>query len=988
MGAALSGLAALPCREMLDESDELLQRNRQLIYAVGAALPLPAGPSRWHAAQAVLAALNTDPEVAGLLVRPGVAWRAPAPRPEAFAGLRLLPGAALTAVEPDLMRSVAAALVRSPPRAMLWLGRLQADEARRRDVLRFVTDPDRAELDPTQFRPREFEDLLALRGLLAYGLLGHVLGRRHLVNYGVDPHGKKRMAVPYTASNTPAARAEFRHPDVALAYTVLAYYYTGLSPAEVEEAFAALFRLGPSARRAVYAEWYAASAPGVAAPDRAKIDAIVKIDLSNGPQLALLVACYRLNTRTIDFWLNACVLPTETMQYPQSLRASAWHVAASARGAVAGFSGTKDTQLLLPLQVRQTGTGDVELEGTDGKMVALLLENAELRVLDPRTGALAPDGEAEPEIEGPAAAAVDAPSGAAATRGRGGKRRPSAVARSDPVSPADPDPAPDRAVLDALVAFTCAQMRDGGEWVGALIDAGGLMAGTANDTVAAHLLPRLPGAFQGVVYFDAEAGDWVVRDQRGLSWPKHSSPIPERNAFVYFDESHCRGADMQLRIDARAVLTLGPRMGKDKLMQAAGRMRRLGARQRLYLAALPDTAGAIRRANAGARGLQPAHVLQWALGNTARDVAGGLLDWAAQGGHFALTAGRPERCRVPETVGLEDMYGAPYREEPVPELWTRLRAELEGRWNDAGRGATGGHGSGLDAALPEPERARVAATGPEESETEGPDAQQLDAISARVARHGKGLAARQATLDEECERELELQVEAAPAPAPAAKGRPPAPETPWDVAALLQCKSPRDLPGAGVQALAEFVERRVAHAPQLRGLRWSGRVFVTRNFVETVAQEWQRTGAAGAEALDEYLRPVDAFAFFPQSQEVLLLSDYEADRVLALLWARKASEAPPPFMLANLCFAEEAECGVPDRALVSVMLFSGETQYGPAPLREALAGVLPTEGATAAARALVRLRGLDTMLPRSDLEEICTELAQPQPGSLAEAEEV
>ena len=119
----------------------------------------------------------------------------------------------------------------------------------------------------------------------------------------------------------------------------------------------------------------------------------------------------------------------------------------------------------------------------------------------------------------------------------------------------------------------------------ALIDAGALLAGVSLRGAAQHALQLMrspqpggdgdgvsrPTALQAVVYYDgkanAGAGEWVLLSADGGSWPL-SSPIRERNVFVIFDEARCRGADMKLRRDAKAVLTLGPRMAKDKLMQA------------------------------------------------------------------------------------------------------------------------------------------------------------------------------------------------------------------------------------------------------------------------------------------------------------------------------------------------------------------------------------------------------------------------------------
>lgn len=56
--------------------------------------------------------------------------------------------------------------------------------------------------------------------------------------------------------------------------------------------------------------------------------------------------------------------------------------------------------------------------------------------------------------------------------------------------------------------------------------------------------------------------------------PNALTPTPQ--ALTLFDEARCRGADLQLRADAVGLLTLGPATCKDKLMQAAGRMRKLG----------------------------------------------------------------------------------------------------------------------------------------------------------------------------------------------------------------------------------------------------------------------------------------------------------------------------------------------------------------------------------------------------------------------------
>jgi hypothetical protein len=108
---------------------------------------------------------------------------------------------------------------------------------------------------------------------------------------------------------------------------------------------------------------------------------VAKLDLTNAQQLQLLHRYFSHNQAAINFWLSHCVLPSESRQYGHRLTATAWHLANNAAGAVVGFSGTNDHHRLLPLQVQQAEAGDAQLQGTNGKMLQLLLELAEYRQL-------------------------------------------------------------------------------------------------------------------------------------------------------------------------------------------------------------------------------------------------------------------------------------------------------------------------------------------------------------------------------------------------------------------------------------------------------------------------------------------------------------------------------------------------------------------------------------------------------------------------------
>jgi hypothetical protein len=115
--------------------------------------------------------------------------------------------------------------------------------------------------------------------------------------------------------------------------------------------------------------------------DAPAIDAVAKLDLTNAQQLQLLHRYFSHNQAAINFWLTHCVLPIESRQYSYRLTATSWHLADNAAGAVVGFSGTNDHHRLLPLQVQQAEPVDVQLQGTNGKMLQLLLQLATYKEL-------------------------------------------------------------------------------------------------------------------------------------------------------------------------------------------------------------------------------------------------------------------------------------------------------------------------------------------------------------------------------------------------------------------------------------------------------------------------------------------------------------------------------------------------------------------------------------------------------------------------------
>ncbi|CAM9539455.1 unnamed protein product, partial [Ectocarpus sp. 13 AM-2016] len=385
-----------------------------------------------------------------------------------------------------------------------------------------------------------------LRGLLAHGTLLHCLQSRPRVNYGVSrtAEAKKRLAVPFRASNTPADRSEFRQPDVAIVYTVLSYYYDGLSRAELQQLLKTLLEDVPeSAQADFYSTWLDEVRP--VEEDLVQMDDVLKLDPTNAPQMDILYRYLAHNFEAVNSWLNFVVLPAETKLCPKYIGTNSWFLAENRAGATSGFSGTNDSHRLLPLQVRKNRDDSLpSLSSTNGKMLDLLMRTERYVTLEVSIG------EAPPEA------------------------------------------------WRILLKFCVEEGTD------VLVDCGALLGKVSSKEAAAFLLSTegsLSKEFRGVVFFDASqrtaaiGGKWMVLDRVGRCVALSVSPIQASESFCIYDEARCRGADLKLSADAKALVTIGPKNGKDKVMQAAGRLRLLGrSGQAIVFVGAPDVSAQIR----------------------------------------------------------------------------------------------------------------------------------------------------------------------------------------------------------------------------------------------------------------------------------------------------------------------------------------------------------------------------------------------------------
>jgi hypothetical protein len=634
----LKEVVNMPAVDILDEADEELKQNKQLIYAVKAdwakstgTVPLPDGEMRWQTLQAIFRVLNSDcttvkrflgdyKDIVCLGER-SVGGR--------FRPLRFIAGQKTwnkKETKKLLASIVYDELKLNPPFELKCLDSLAADQL---DFARnFVLNPEDESdgkshpkfmgwVDSSQMRTV----LLCLRGFLGCGVAFSALEKRHRVEYGTNlKAGKKQLAIPYRASDTPADRAEYGHPDMAIALTHLSYYLDGLTDNQLRQCILLLLRKGPLAQEDFYNKWFELYCDddnqGVSKEDKVKrktIDTPGKLDLENEEQFQFLCQCYRYNFEVINFFLHAGVLPVETRQYPKKIVANAYDLAQS-HGHTVGFSGTKDNSMVLPPEVYQHTLP--HLMGTDGKMLACVQRNSVYHDLKTRKAGW-------------------------------------------------------RELLDS--ALSCGKYA-------AFVDAGGLLAGSSNKAVAEHILSsHILGRVsnhRGVVYFEpggqggqeenqaaSQTSAWMVVNVKGVHEQLDKSPLAESECFALYDQSRTRGADLKLRYDAKALVTVGPRMCKDQLMQAVGRLRKIHFDQTVEFVGPQEVSNSIREeCSAYSEGntrqaLTSEDLLFWVTLNSIRAVEDALLPWTNQGATYCAVGGDPRSALLDEQCDLATFYG-------------------------------------------------------------------------------------------------------------------------------------------------------------------------------------------------------------------------------------------------------------------------------------------------------------------------------------------
>lgn len=332
------------CRDVIDESDEVLHTRFQLVYTMGNQETIDGEADRWGIPQKLLSLVEIHADMLYNLNSDSLDIER---HRNGFPIITFLrPDAAKKLIE-SLLSAIAKGDLPGVP-FHNW--RPNA----RRCALKFISSPTLSQ-DEKQIVEDTFSDdtcfnrLLILRGLFAHQILSLALQRkRWRVEYGLH-QTRCMMAVPFRAKDVPSESSEFGHPDVAILLTCLSYYYGGLTEKQVQDCFSLLSKEDDGATE--YQNWIVRDKESLPA----SLHYLTGVNLSDSKIFqTCLYPHLRYQKGLVDYYLSRVVFPREAKQFSRKLTTSSWDIPSrSSSQLTTGFSGTNDNKFMLPLSIKQ-----------------------------------------------------------------------------------------------------------------------------------------------------------------------------------------------------------------------------------------------------------------------------------------------------------------------------------------------------------------------------------------------------------------------------------------------------------------------------------------------------------------------------------------------------------------------------------------------------------------------------------------------------------
>lgn len=496
-------------RDVLDECDFTLAVRTQLIYPSGSQTTVDGYPHRWETAEVLLRLVqghlwNLQSDFRQSIE---VVQRPQGGFPVVFFLRKDVEDALLARLVDDICSGRTSIVLAS-----------DCTSSDRLAIRHFITNVKVGQKIIEQIRhifpdkPALKQNIYLLRGLLVHRILLLTLKKRWNVQYGLHPN-RDPIAVPFHAKGVPSEQAEWGHPDVAILFTCLSFYYNGLDIAQLRQSLEHVLKSDdPSSE---YDRWTYTSTK---LPDSLREWNAINVD--DEAQLGEIWLHVRYNITVIDYFLNNFVFPKHAKQFRMKLQASGWDiplfsvddlsltsqsVGTYPKALTTGFSGTNDNRMMLPLTIKQEDLPG--LSHTNAEVLTYLLqERSRQYVL------------------------------AAGSDGR------------------------HLSEFNLLRKISSMSIR-------ILIDVGAQILEMDNLSLVKAWL-KVDHERPAAVYFNAENKPSVYY-RGGHQMPLLASPYAENlsDCLVYLDEAHTRGTDLKMPASACGALTLGLGQTKDHTVQ-------------------------------------------------------------------------------------------------------------------------------------------------------------------------------------------------------------------------------------------------------------------------------------------------------------------------------------------------------------------------------------------------------------------------------------
>ena len=914
----LNNIANLTYLDVLDESDEILRYGKELNYTLGTSKDFDGGSGRWFIPFKLLNMIFFDPEIRKILVEGNQLikltldkdWR---PQNGIGGGVCFIQLSDQSFFEDNLKPKLAYNIL------IEILKKCNKNDSPNKDIvseekgsyLQFIMGELSNRKDKSSHSPELVISLtlknvnknlltylLIAKAWLTHGLLYHIISYRYRVNYGLldfdnndsnKENAKKEIAIPFKGKDLPSERSEFSHPEIMIGFTILSYFYNGLSCQQMRKILVQL----KSSKNNADIEYFSNcvnNSKGYIMDEIKRnqipypewLHSLDKLDFDDKEKLNIIWKYLARNVDLIEFYLSSFTFPEKCKFFKKKLTGNSHDI--SGEGATKGFSGTDDRNDTMPESIISKRLPDQF--GTNGKMLHIMSRsvNKTYRVIQINS-------------------------------------------------------------IKEFLGKVCEYANNSHNRCYLLIDSGAMITEMANLTAAKILLEGFTSFFKGVGYFCDETNIVKVLLRNGEQIPLSTCPLDKSELFIYLDEVHTRGTDLKFPLTAKGIVTVGKNISKDKFMQAVMRLRQLDFKQSVEIWGNRDISNEIANVNdlKNLNELNSSHVIVWVTYNTIEKnlkdlypvliekikyiVKKRALDYQIKNINIPVAALIGE-CEVSVIDELESLYAeSPSLVDPMNvidkrisfifgEFWTRLEKEL-GKIKEK-LANNNEHLKFLDHLKADKnkdyEYIRVMVD------------KTLNKLPEKI-----WIAVGELNSSQENEKEMEEMqiIELAPVPV-----RIRSDEMSWkDYNVIFNnfiqgCFDVQQTNYPKIFSLKEALEG--CDISIYNKLKWSQNIYITENFKTTV-----QTDKSKGEFQNNYLRPINAILFFRDSGSFVCLSGKEASSIKKVIEARVNNNGNVFMMLLNdfdgpttiPCRANIISDKITKKCLVLLKFFNGECMY-------------------------------------------------------------